>query len=358
MHWITCLCGSISRHVGETSETEMVSELPLCHCNLCRYSTGLLFTSYLPTEKPRSFEKLSVFEAPDSSCRYFCSTCGCHIYQSCKDQDGELRWGVATGVITRSDDSSARVRYTTHQKVEDTIDGGASMWLPLETQQNISDRSHSVSFTPNPKHLDALCACEAIHLRISRPNEASYLPHRAYPDLTHPYYSTDKSIALNPSDEKWWIQGDKYLAGTCACESCRLASGFEIQTWAFVPRANISITSTDGSESESEFPLDFENAPPGALKAYQSSQGAVRHFCGGCGATVFWRYISDATVVDLSVGLFRANGGARAENWLHWHKGRVSFAEEVQTHRSGPLSIAAQGLADTLATGLKRGSED
>ncbi|SCN90397.1 uncharacterized protein FFB20_11434 [Fusarium fujikuroi] len=334
----------------------MVSDLSLCHCNICRHSTGLLFTSYLPTEKPSSVEGLSVFEAPDGSCRYFCPTCGCHVYRSHQDQDGESRWGVATGVITRSDDSSVRVSYVTHQKVEDTIDGGVSIWLPLEAQQNLSKHSHSGSFTPKPKHFDALCACEAVHLRITRPNEASCLPHRAYPDLTYPYCSTDESITSNPSDEKWWIKGDEYLAGTCACESCRLASGFEIQTWAFVPRANILILSTDGSGSE--VPLDFERLPTDALKAYQSSQGgAVRHFCGGCGATVFWRDATDSSVVDVSVGLFRADEGARAEKWLHWHKGRISFAEEVQTHRSGPLAIAAQGLLGTLAMGLKGSSK-
>ncbi|EXK32404.1 hypothetical protein FOXG_08633 [Fusarium oxysporum f. sp. lycopersici 4287] len=355
MHWITCLCGSVSRHAGETLETEMAFGLPLCHCNVCRYSTGLLFTSYLPTEKPRSFEGLGVFKGADGSCRYFCSICGCHVYQSHKDQDGELRWGVATGVITRSGDSSARVSYTAHQKVDDAIDGGASIWLPLETQQNPSNRSHSGSFTPKSMHLDALCACEAIHLRITRPNEASYLPHRAYPDLTYPYCSTDESITSNPSDEKWWIKGDKYLAGTCICESCRRASGFEIQTWAFIPRANIFIPSTDGSGSE--VALDFESLPTGALKSYQSSQGAVRHFCGGCGATVFWRDATDSSVVDVSVGIFRADEGARAENWFHWHKSRISFAEEVQNHRSGPLAIAAQGLLGTLSMGLKGSSE-
>ncbi|EWY96981.1 hypothetical protein FOYG_05474 [Fusarium oxysporum NRRL 32931] len=355
MHWITCLCGSVSRHAGETSETEIAFGLPLCHCNVCRYSTGLLFTSYLPTEKPRSFEGLSVFKGVDGSCRYFCSICGCHVYQSHKDQDGELRWGVATGVITRSGDSSARVSYTAHQKVDDAIDGGASIWLPLEAQQNPSNRSHSGSFTPKSMHLDALCACEAIHLRITRPNEASYLPHRAYPDLTYPYCSTDESITSNPSDEKWWIKGDKYLAGTCICESCRRASGFEIQTWAFIPRANIFIPSTDGSGSE--VALDFESLPTGALKSYQSSQGAVRHFCGGCGATVFWRDATDSSVVDVSVGIFRADEGARAENWFHWHKSRISFAEEVQNHRSGPLAIAAQGLLGTLSMGLKGSSE-
>jgi hypothetical protein len=168
----------------------------------------------------------------------------------------------------------------------------------------------------------------------------------------HPYSSTDESITTNPSDEKWWIQGDKYLAGTCACKSCRLISGFEIQTWAFVPRDNISIFIPGDSELKA---LDFKSLPAGVLKSYQSSGRAVRDFCGGCGATVFWRDVSDPSVIDVSVGLLRAEEGARAESWLCWWTGRVSFLEEVQTGRSGPFAAAAQTLIDKLSIGMKAG---
>ncbi|KAH7150686.1 Mss4-like protein [Fusarium sp. MPI-SDFR-AT-0072] len=326
MHRITCLCGNMSRQLGaQPRRSDNVIDLSLCHCNTCRYSTGLLCTSYVPTEKPNSFDSLSVFDGVDGSSRYFCSTCGCHIFQSLKGGDGELSWGVATGVIICSDDSNERVRYAVHQKVEDTADDGASIWIPLEEQQRYSVHSHSDSLLQTT-YLDALCACEAIHLRITRPNTASYLPHRNYTDLMHPHCSTEESITSNPSDEKWWVQGDKYLAGTCACESCRLASGFEIQTWAFIPRANISIFAPDSSRTE--VPLDFESLPTGALRSYQSSQGVVRHFCGGCGATVFWRGVSDPSVVDVSVGLFRADEGARAENWVHWFTGRTAYRRD------------------------------
>jgi hypothetical protein len=44
--------------------------------------------------------------------------------------------------------------------------------------------------------------------------------------------------------------------GTCVCNSCRLSSGFPIQTWAFVPKSNIF--NADGS------PLVFKHQLPEA----------------------------------------------------------------------------------------------
>lgn len=45
---------------------------------------------------------------------------------------------------------------------------------------------------------------------------------------------------------------------------------------------------------------------------------------------MFWRNERDAGVVDVSVELLDAVGGARAQDWLDWWTGRVSFAEEVK----------------------------
>ncbi|KAJ4269959.1 hypothetical protein NW762_001630 [Fusarium torreyae] len=352
MHQISCLCGSVSTKVdSQTSTSDSTIDVSLCHCNDCRHTTGLLCTSYFPIEKPDLSENLNVFKGSDGSYRHFCSTCGCHIYRSVKGDDGDVTWGVATGVVTSSDSKSEKVRFTTHTYIEDTVDGGASIWLPLDGQQSSSRSNH---LTQKSTSLNACCACGGVELLITRPNEASRSPQRGHTDLMYPYCSTDESITKNPSDEKWWIQGDKYLAGTCACESCRLASGFEIQTWAFMPLTNISILTHESPGTG--VPLDFGNLPAGTLKGYQSSRVAVRHFCGVCGATVFWREISDPSVVDVSVGLLRADEGARAESWLRWWTERISFSEEVQTHRSGSFAAAAQSLIDNLSSGLKTSS--
>jgi hypothetical protein len=36
-------------------------------------------------------------------------------------------------------------------------------------------------------------------------------------------------------------------------------------------------------------------------------------------------------LVDLSVGLLNGSQGVLAEDWLEWHKDRVSFAEEAMS---------------------------
>ncbi|KAF4467907.1 hypothetical protein FALBO_5211 [Fusarium albosuccineum] len=353
MHLVSCLCGSVTQKVSSQAPgTSGSIELALCHCDTCRHSTGLLCTSYLPIQEPDSTNNLTVFKASDRSSRYFCSVCGCHVFRSLKKYAGELIWGVATGTISSSDELSESVIYGTHTQVADTVDGGLSKWISLDKQKIPLDNSSSKVMLPaETASLEATCACGGLSLRITRPNETSRLPQRGYSDLTHPYCSTDDSVRSNPSDEKWWVRGNKYFAGTCACWSCRLISGFEIQTWAFVPAANIFLR-TPG-EAKAEIPLDFEGLPVNVLQSYRSSPGVFRDFCGKCGATVFWRDSSDPSVVDVSVGLLRSEDGARAESWLEWCTERVSFSEEVQTGRSGPLATASQDLMDTLALGLK-----
>lgn len=79
------------------------------------------------------------------------------------------------------------------------------------------------------------------------------------------------------------------------------------------------------------------------MKRFESSLGVYREFCGTCGATVFWHCDERPGVVDVSVGLLRSVSGARAEDWLEWATGRVSFAEDALD----------KGLIDLLEIGLK-----
>jgi hypothetical protein len=172
-----------------------------------------------------------------------------------------------------------------------------------------------------------------------------------------PYHTHDPRIP-NAGDEKWWLRANatKYLAGTCACRSCRLTSGFEIQTWAFVPRANIYFhvprnMRTDpgdgGGGDEMVVALDFdvfregEREGKAVLKGYESSEGVMREFCGTCGATVFWHDKWRPEVVDVSVGLLDVGEGARAEGWLEWWGGRVSF--EGDAVRDGDAKGSGEG---------------
>ncbi len=152
---------------------------------------------------------------------------------------------------------------------------------------------------------------------------------------TSPFPSSSSHIFRNSltltQDSQWYLRasGTKYLAGLCACNSCRLATGHDLQAWAFIPHSHIHHPQ-DGSI--------FNLRPEGSegkgnttttLKTYSHTPGAKRGFCGRCGATVFWSHEERrGDVIDISVGLLEEEGGgARAEGWLEWRTEGVSFAE-------------------------------
>ncbi|KAI1299699.1 hypothetical protein F5Y03DRAFT_245167 [Xylaria venustula] len=329
-------------------------------------------------------------------------------------------WAVATGVITELQeggkelderDNKTLMRYTRHINTEGTKDGGLGPFIELqevdnrtrlplsstgpEPEEGMTDESDAnvevKTFSKDDRSggkgeeiLDAFCHCKAVQFHITRPNETSKTPRSNFPDLMVPYHTRSPQVQ-NPEDKKWWLRpglnsdpgaagssstekGEpiRYLAGTCACVSCRLTSGFEIQTWAFIPRANIFFHIRDGFTSSSAteiratnaaqrvIPLDFATLPPNILTSYESSQGVRREFCSRCGATVFWRDRWRPELLDVSVGLLDADEGARAETWLDWWTGRVSFAEDAVTGRTGVMARTAKFLIDSLEAGLYR----
>ena len=238
------------------------------------------------------------------------------------------------------------VRLERHIFVGDTKDGGMSGWVggveAWEGYEEVSRRLGDGEWMEGLKgsvegerELQAYCHCRGVRFKITRPDESSAKLTAPRGDIVGPPTTEHGS---SKDDEAWWLRenGTKYLGGTCACNECRLASGFDIQTWAFVPKANIQ--QLDGK------PLDFS---AGTLKRYDSSEGVYREFCGKCGATVFWHSNSRPDLIDVSVGLLDAEEGARAESWLEWETGRVSFQEEAQN----------KDLISRLGAGLKRWGE-
>ncbi|KAF9876161.1 glutathione-dependent formaldehyde-activating enzyme [Colletotrichum karsti] len=271
--------------------------------------------------------------------------------------------------------SDTDTRYARHISVGDTNDGGISLWLPkignrtMETvNQSLADGFQKVtarevlpevSPLAPPDALPATCACGTVSFHITRPNEESYIPHSGYPDLQYAACSHSSEFMANPNRDKWWIRanGTKYLAGTCACRSCRLISGFEIQTWTFVPRSNIFFHVAASNGEQTITPLDFGTLPSGILQTYESSPGVHREFCGTCGATVFWHDKWRPDVIDVSVGLLRAKEGARADTWLDWWTRRCSFEEETTSGRTGEPARVARELIDGLERGLRSGDK-
>lgn len=347
---ISCHCGAQSHEV-ELLDYPGSGEVTMCHCNTCRWTTGALYTSHIPIARaPVSLRGTTAYEPGDERTWLFCSTCGCHVFRT-RVLDGVEMWDVSTGVLTASkaagDDSG--VHAVRHLGAEETRDGGLTRWLRPGEPTPDTPRRHPSAFLP------ARCHCGTVDFCITRPSAASRLPSSPFPDLMLPYVSTGHAAISNPRDEKWWLRdGDTtYLAGTCACRSCRTTLGFETQAWAFVPRANLCFLSST-VEGEEGGPPDFDALhAAGVLRGHASSRGVMREFCPRCGATVFWHDGERPDVVDVSAGLLRAESGALAGDWLDWWKGRVSFEEETGTGRTGPPAGRAAALVGMLREGLR-----
>ncbi|MCJ1477191.1 hypothetical protein MMC13_005862 [Lambiella insularis] len=230
--------------------------------------------------------------------------------------------------------------------VADTKDGGLREWLlhiPAWEGQSKGQSKEIPEGVPyaataatmsNKTSSDVLqctCHCEGVSFAISRPKPESSALHANWSDSLVPYFD---NASGNGGDAKWWIcaNGTKYLATVCACKSCRLGSGYDLQFWLFCPEVNIQKTNGD--------PIDFEM---GTLQRYHSSPGVSREFCKVCGATVFWRSDERPGFVDVSFGLLNADSGARAEEWVEWCSKRVSFLEFAQN----------RALVESVSAGLK-----
>lgn len=348
---VSCLCRGFHSSLSVPN-----SSLPLlgvlCHCNTCRHVSGVLCASYaiLPST-PGSLSELRKYDTLNNCTRLFCGSCGAHVFAHLKAEDP---WLLATGVLEGNADV---IRFKAHSWVGDTRDGGLSTWLPKLYGDEIVKYSkgsqsgdlfqplHPSNFETKPanqqvtKPLPATCHCGGVQFHITPPNEDSQKATSPWPDLLAPYHTASPA---NHTDVKWWLRANntKYLVGLCTCASCRRASGFDIQAWAFVPKLNIL-------QVESGKPLDF-GTPMGTLRRYESSRGTYREFCGTCGATVFWHSDERPDLIDVSVGLLVGESGARAEEWLEWCTQRVSFMEDARD----------AGLVRGLVEGLKVWEEE
>ncbi len=323
---VTCLCGK------NTEAVQVASALPIntspCSCNTCRYSTGVLYFSCLPLpSQPANVEHLTKYNSSSKLSRYFCSTCGSNMFVHVAKDDS---WSVCSGVIDQvvGYEHAAELnleKIKQHEFVGDTGDGGLAVCLvdiegrpvPLlwEGPEGASVQVSSLlsgsheqrdSSVPHPGSLgstDALnnadelrggCHCGGVAFCVSRPNTTSTACSSPWPDLLVPYHSSGSE---NPQDIKWWLRAgrSKYLAGLCACRSCRLGSGSPIQAWAFIPKSNIFHVTGES--------LTYNM---GTLTRVESSTDCYREFCRTCGATVFWHCRERPDVVDVSVGILRA----------------------------------------------------
>lgn len=340
---LACACRSISGFVKVPS-SELPLPMTLCHCNACRHITGSMYVSDIPIpagSSPLNINKgeLGSYNVTDVM-RYFCKKCGCFIFHRNKVSNSVY---ICTGVLEKVEDL---VELKEHEFVADTKDRGLSEWLPDVTRwegrpwkserlgnttQALQPYSPSSSTSALSK-LSGYCHCRGVQFDVTPPDDNLAQYSAPWPDILVPYHKR----SLEPVENvQWWLCANKtkYLAGTCACNSCRLASGYDIQAWAFIPKVNVFQPNGET--------LDLFT---GTLKRYESSKGVYREFCQNCGATVFWHSEERPHILDVSVGLLDAASGARAEEWLEWWTKRVSFQELASNQKL--ISQFSKGLYD------------
>ncbi|RAL15645.1 GFA family protein [Aspergillus homomorphus CBS 101889] len=226
----------------------------LYHCTACRTTIGMLCSTYYPLQtRPQNLDNLREYQQFEYIVRYFCNTCDAYALACSRPSE---RYFVASGLLV-DNGNTHRTRLLRHWRTSETRDGGLTSFLTGEQ-------------------------------------------HLPWPDLLVPYYTHSSE---NTTDVKWWLReaNIKYLTGTCACPSCRLASGCPIQPWAFIPKANLF----DACKA----PLAFG---AGTMQRYESSPGVYREFCKHCGASVFWSSDQRPLLIDVSVGLLRSPEESRA----------------------------------------------
>ena len=321
-----CLCGQLRASLA-VPRAALPLATYLCSCDTCRHVSGALCIMSVDIEEPLTVtgevKAYATSSGPNGLNRRFCPTCGTTVYE---DSPNPKRLGLAGGALTAAD---GIIQVSGQIFVADTRDGGLRPWLP-DLPAWVGDNGDgaalaSAKYEPAPtppagaadERLRCKCHCGGVRFDITRPSAAA---------------------RDEPAGEQWWLHADgtKYAAKLCACTSCRKASGYDLQPWAYVPLANV--VRADGS------PYRFDQ---GTLKCWPSSPDVRRYFCGTCSATAFYRAADRPALVDVSVGLAEAPSGARAEEWLAWTL-EVGYAEDALNR---PLIEAVQrGMASAAGT--------
>ncbi|KAF2825084.1 hypothetical protein CC86DRAFT_241596, partial [Ophiobolus disseminans] len=296
-----CLC--LLSHITFTlPPTPLPQQAHLCHCSVCRYTHGTLFTTHERIQRPDV--DLSTFKAYKCTERwtiYFCGRCGSHVLDRLdvrgwggKDGAGEeeVEWYIALGVVDQEGGGKGNGKvdgvwqFTKHIFVSSTQDGGLAFFLTRIGNSNVrlwNSRpidDPAVGTGELQMQLEVKCHCTSIHFPISRPSPQS-----------------------------------KFQGKHCACRSCRFATSTPVASWVYVPTSSLSLPANLLFNSNSKPP----SLGPGfgTLQTYTSSPGVTRSFCSTCGACVAVVRDEEKGVVQVAAGLFRAKG-VRAEEWVEW----------------------------------------
>lgn len=192
---------------------------------------------------------------------------------------------------------------------------GRQLEIKNPPKPQIIDTNTSESLPKPPKHeskdLLAECYCGGVSFSISRPR---------------------KDFISSPRSEGWVLPRDtsKWLALLDLCDDCRLVDGANVIAWIFVPVDHIS-------------PSPPENLIIGSSKSYRSSEGVLRTFCGTCGSTIFYSCADRPGIVDVAVGILRAES-VMIEDWALWRTGRIGAAADGLRYDPGFSGALIEGF--------------
>ncbi|PVH81202.1 hypothetical protein DL98DRAFT_458406 [Cadophora sp. DSE1049] len=378
---LTCLCGNISVPGALLESSKLPIQLKICHCNFCRHVTGSLGMAFPPlraSPSPETLAKLTGYKESEKSTLYFCPKCGCYGFISTYQKN----WFCTAGIIEQSTSSKADavswpnniIKVSCHDFILDTIDGGMTPFLLNLNGRTIPTWPAAVDKSPDAKydlaHEDILSLPQKSLKDLALPGENDYLPAKCQCGgvtllIKRGNYTSNSPIEFStrslPSDPT------KHLTYICACRSCRLSTGASLTPWTLVPPSSVfNGNFAAPSPSNSSLPRDFSNnenlkpvtfghgtsdpeSNPGlSMKHNWSSPDTCRSFCGVCGATVSYWCAKRPLELDLATGLFRAEEGSLARNWLEWDWGRCSFEEECVDKE---MLEAWRGCAEVMKAG-------
>jgi hypothetical protein len=312
------LCATCHCRASTFSFEVPISDLPLsvhfCHCGICRRSTGTLSTAGAIIPEPvLDISTLTAYKSSEPLTRYFCSTCGAHCL-GCVQLGDAKTWFVSAASVDAEEDVWS---FAGHVFVGSTGDGGLAPLLQeicgkklfsWDTWAGKSAPWHSVnqptaaeSVLKEPDRLRAHCHCGGVEFYISRP--------------------TGDETFTEIDENNVRKHKDKWLGIHDVCTSCRLAISTWVISWIFPSRDKISLA--DGSP----YPAD---GIFGTAKAYSSSAGVNRTFCGRCGAAVSYVCDERPHVIDVAAGLLdHDRQDVRAEDWIEWRSYKLAWEDDA-----------------------------
>lgn len=321
------------------------SSLPLtaskCHCESCRHATGNLYLSDVPWPNPREdLSRLNLYDFSPRVKEYTCPTCFCRIFNKLPEE------GRLTAFAGALNNLPGLLKFEEHIFVQDTIDGGASMWMrhspdgaPSDRWTEFADHSHKLSFDwPGTAKGSGTSAGEA-----ARPDIAPLWCHCRGVKLF--VRSGTDLLSLPPDEIPWFVDKTtgKYETILDGCDSCVKTTGADTVYWTFAPITHISSTDSPSGDPEFRNKSDLldavKNKDPrlGTLTVYQSSKEAHRFYCSTCAAAIFFAGDSTPNELDIAIGVLDHPDGARAEGLCNWKLDKVEFGEDGQGGWRGDL---------------------